>query len=146
MSHLLWQHIPVGVVDQAVAQTFQMLIETDAIPAQFDAPGASDDITVAVYCDEHQQSAVMIRCSRELGKVLTSRMLESPAESLGDEDVRDATGELVNVIAGSLRGLMDSPGAMSTPFPLTIEELDRMGSLDERFYLVEQYPLRVLRI
>ena len=106
------------VVDEVVIGALALLAEGETCVVSSKTPVRPDDITVAVFCDSDQQSAVILRCSYALAKNLTGRMLELEPHEIVPADMVDATGELVNVIAGNLRGLIRFPGAMTAPFLL----------------------------
>jgi chemotaxis protein CheX len=44
-----------------------------------------------------------IHCSETVGKKICGSMLRMPPETLSDEDVRDAMGEIANIIAGRFK-------------------------------------------
>lgn len=105
-----------AVVDDVVTSAMSMLVNEDSHAVIPSLPDDSDDLTVAVWCDSNQQSAIVLRCSYSLASKFSSRLLDLEQGNLVEADVLDATGELVNVIAGNLRGLIACPGSMTTPF------------------------------
>ena len=133
-------------VDEVVIGALAMLIEDDTCAVSFVSPSDAEDITVAVYCDDDQQSAVVLRCSQALARNLTGKMLELEPDEIVDADILDATGELVNVIAGNLRGLVSSPGTMTAPFALDHEAYRRFFSAAVNTYSVTDEALQVLRM
>ena len=135
MSSLSEEILSPAILDQAVEQTFSLLVGFEALPSTAPPCYAVDDLCVAVYCDQIQQSAVVVRCGRSLASAFAERMLEMLPEELQEDDLVDATGELVNVIAGTLRGLLPTIGAMSPPFQLPSGDLDYLD-LSERHYEV----------
>jgi chemotaxis protein CheX len=58
---------------------------------------------------------VCVACSRAAARRVTSVMFEIPDEDLGETDVRDAVGELVNVVGGNIKGLLPGPTVLSLP-------------------------------
>ena len=125
-----------AVLDQAVSQTFSLLVNCATLPTGTERSYGTEDLSLAVYCDQHQQSVVVVRCSRSLASVFAERMLEIPSDEVQENDRIDATGELVNVIAGTLRGLFPTIGTMSPPFQVPSGDLDHL-ELSERHYLVD---------
>ncbi len=141
-----WHNVTPETLDQVVKQTISLLIESDACPDGTSPRYRGDDFSVAVYCDTNQQSAVLMRCSRALAVSLTSKLLEVPAEEVQEADMLDATGEVVNVIAGSLRGLMLELSAMSTPFGLSLDELERFSGVESSQYRVGQETFHLMLV
>jgi chemotaxis protein CheX len=50
-----------------------------------------------------------------LARTLTALMLHEPLRPEDDSDLRDAVGELANIIAGNLKGLVPAPCHLSLP-------------------------------
>ena len=132
-----------AILDQAVAQTFDLLVGFEALPSGPPKCYAADDLSLAVYCDEDQQSVVIVRCSRSLASTFAERMLDIPAAEVQENDLVDATGELANVIAGTLRGLLPTVGAMSPPFQVPSGDLEHLP-LSERHYAIASEDFHLL--
>ncbi len=145
MATYLWHNIPSDMMDQMVIQTIRMLVDANAIPTLPPMSHAAEDLSVAVYCDDAQQSAVLFCCSRGLAVDFAATMLELDPSSLAETDLVDAIGEFANVIAGGLRGLMENPGYMSTPFVVTSKEMDLLDLSNEHSYLVKDNIFSVFR-
>lgn len=58
---------------------------------------------------------VAIGFSAEAARLSAAHMLGIPLEDLRDADVVDAVGELVNVVGGNLKGIVDGPTDLSLP-------------------------------
>ena len=71
-------------------------------------------VTSIVQIEGAWHGAVVLRCPMELAVTLTSVMFQSPAAPSFD-DVRDALGELTNMMAGNLKALLPEPSALSLP-------------------------------
>lgn len=135
-----------STVDEVVIGAMELLVEGETCSISSGTLANTDDITVAVYCDANQQSAVVLRCSYALALNLTGKMLEMGAEEIEPSDILDATGELVNVIAGNLRGLITSPGAMTAPFVVEQNIYAGMQAGAVNTYCVAGRGMQVLRI
>ncbi len=133
-------------VDEIVVGAFSMLVDDDNCSVSGEAPTSAMDISVAVYCDSNQQSAVVLRCSRLLATRLTGKMLELSPEEIVAEDIADATGELVNVIAGNLRGLVSSPDTMTAPFVVDSAIYAQLAKGAVNNYTVTGEVLQVIRM
>jgi chemotaxis protein CheX len=74
-----------------------------------------DDSTVTgiVNIDGAWRGAVLVRCPYALAALVTAAMLEGEAVTL--DDVRDALGELTNMVAGNVKALLPGPSTISLP-------------------------------
>jgi chemotaxis protein CheX len=70
-------------------------------------------VTGIVNIEGAWRGAVVVRCPYALAALVTAAMLESEAVSL--DDVRDALGELTNMVAGNLKALLPEPSTISLP-------------------------------
>lgn len=62
------------------------------------------------------QGVVTVELEESVAQALTAGMLAIPAgEEVGDSDLADAVGELVNMIGGNVKSLMPGPSALSLP-------------------------------
>lgn len=80
---------------------------------------------------------MLLDCSAEVAKAFAIRVTGLPAEALSGEDIKDAVGELVNMIGGNLKALLPADTHISTPqvFPASenmpwIDEASMISSLD----------------
>src|SRR4051794_2867879 len=78
--------------------------------------GASDDSTVTgiVHIDGAWHGAVVVRCPLALAALVTTSMFQCDDEPTVDE-IRDALGELTNMVAGNVKALLPAPSAISLP-------------------------------
>jgi chemotaxis protein CheX len=79
------------------------------------APLGSDGVvTACVHIVGEWRGAVMLQCGMPLARTLAAQMFQ--AESAPTlEDVRDALGELTNVIGGNVKALFPGPSRISLP-------------------------------
>ncbi len=66
--------------------------------------------------------AVHLICARSVVQAAAARMFSMPEGDLGDEDLRDALGELTNMVGGNLKTLL--PGSEFISLPTVIEGSD----------------------
>lgn len=66
--------------------------------------------------------AVHLMCCRPAVRAAAARMFSVPEGDLGDEDLRDALGELTNMVGGNIKTLL--PGSESISLPTVIEGSD----------------------
>jgi chemotaxis protein CheX len=74
-------------------------------------------ITSAVSFSKGWEGTMLIECDIPLAFMITKRMLgiEGP-NAIDDNDVKDAMGELANMIGGNLKALMPPETSLSTPW------------------------------
>jgi CheY-specific phosphatase CheX len=71
-------------------------------------------VTGFVSIDGAWNGAVMVRCPITLATTLTASMFQAASPPTFD-DVRDALGELTNMVAGNVKALLPSPCNLSLP-------------------------------
>jgi len=81
-----------------------------------DAPLPSSEIvTAAVYFAGPWKGAVLLQCDPREACDFTSRLMGLPMSSEFDDDVRDAMGEIVNILGGNLKPILPHGVALSMP-------------------------------
>jgi chemotaxis protein CheX len=58
---------------------------------------------------------VILDCDKEFSRLLASLIFNMPKEEVSDEEIWDALGELVNIIAGNLKAHLPQPCYISLP-------------------------------
>jgi CheY-specific phosphatase CheX len=61
------------------------------------------------------KGSVVLECSAPVAFVFTERLMGVPTPTEFDDDVKDAMGELVNMIGGNLKGLLSADTVLSPP-------------------------------
>jgi chemotaxis protein CheX len=79
-----------------------------------DDGGAASTVTSIVHIEGAWQGAVILRCSQALAATLTAEMLGGESAPTFD-DIRDALGELTNMVAGNLKAMLPAPSSISLP-------------------------------
>jgi hypothetical protein len=98
-------------------------------------PGAHLPATEEVRCRVDIGGAwtgsVELACSFAVARRIASVMFATTDAALEDADVRDAVGELVNVVGGSIKSILPTPTSLSVPKVQEVHEDDgewRFGS------------------
>jgi chemotaxis protein CheX len=76
--------------------------------------GTDPAMTGAVHIDGAWEGAVMLQCPQALASRLTSVLFQADGTPATD-DVRDAMGELTNMLAGNVKALLPEPSRISLP-------------------------------
>ena len=72
-------------------------------------------LTSCVQISGAWQGAVTIRCSMGLARATAAAMYEIDLERTSGEEIRDALGELANMVGGNVKALLTGPTELSLP-------------------------------
>lgn len=61
------------------------------------------------------EGAVLVFCAEELAGAFAAAMFGTPAQEVTDDEVRDALGELANMVAGNVKAQLPSQTQLSLP-------------------------------
>lgn len=86
-------------------------------PAELEQPHSA-----AISIGGPWTSTIIVSMGEELVRRYTSALLEIDADQLSSEDIRDALGELVNVVGGNIKGLLDDDGQSTLSLPVVSRE------------------------
>ena len=75
--------------------------------------------TAAVYFAGEWKGAVLIECTTSQAFDFTARLFSSAPPTSMNDDVRDALGELANMVAGNLKSVL--PGGVGISMPSVVE-------------------------
>jgi chemotaxis protein CheX len=97
---------------------FDLPLEATAEPR----PGNGPSVTSFVHIDGAWRGVVMIQCPIALAVTLTSSMFDGalpddgvPSPKVHEAEVRDALGEIANMVAGNVKALLPEPCSISLP-------------------------------
>jgi len=123
-------------LDRVVESVFETMLNTALQPAPESWRPAANTLTAAVYFAGAWKGAVLIECTRGQARHFASRLTAAePDGAIPDDDVRDALGELANMLAGSLKSVL--PHGVGLSMPSVVEGADYSlrvcgGNLSER--------------
>jgi len=69
---------------------------------------------------------VLLTCDGDTARKLAAKMFELPLDTVSDEEVRDALGEVANMCGGNVKGLAPSPSKLS--LPIVVPAIDARGA------------------
>jgi chemotaxis protein CheX len=99
-----------GITRMIWATLFDLSLE----PGDARELGRESSVTSCVHIDGEWHGALVLRCPMALAQTLTAQMFQ--AESTPNiDDVRDALGELANVLGGNVKALLPAPSRISLP-------------------------------
>jgi hypothetical protein len=103
------------VVRFIVEQVWESLLQAPAVPWSGDAPAHGLTVAAEVTLAGDWNGAVRLTCDAATAERLAGTMLGTDDESLPDDDVHDAVGEIVNVIGGNVKGSLDGSTSLGLP-------------------------------
>ena len=139
-----------------VSYVFTTMLGLDTEPVEIEWRESKRSITSAIYFAGPWKGAVMIECTREEAFAFTGILCGVRPTQL-DETVRDAFGELANMVGGNLKAIM--PRGVNLSMPMVVEGSDYLiwfsgGNIVSRMafrceigtfwlYLIETQPKEV---
>ncbi|MDA8263163.1 MAG: chemotaxis protein CheX [Actinomycetota bacterium] len=104
-------------------------------------------MTASISISGAWNGLVAIGFSAQAARWSAAHMLGIPLEDLRDADVVDAVGELVNVIGGNVKGIVDAPTDLSLPVVARgrslSEQSSRAGEVIELHFSWADEPVSV---
>jgi chemotaxis protein CheX len=102
-------------IQQIVSDIWSAMLGIPVEPA----PGVEIDggrsVSGVVHINGDWEGAIAVNCPEPLARDVTAAMLGLGEDELGDEDVRDAIGEVANMTAGNVKGLLEGECRLSLP-------------------------------
>ena len=100
---------------RVVGDVFRTMLQLEVEPVEAPWPPEDDLVNVTIHYAGAWKGALLLECTREQARLFTGRLLGiEPPEEFND-DVRDAVGELANMIAGNLKPVLPPGVALSMP-------------------------------
>ena len=111
-------------VARITADVFQTMLGVEVQPDRSPLPSARSAqlATSAVYFAGQWKGAVLVECTVGQALQFAARLFGSVVPEYINDDVRDAVGELANMIAGNLKSVL--PGGVSLSMPSVVEGQD----------------------
>jgi chemotaxis protein CheX len=94
---------------------FSSMLGLEVQPGDADLLPEGEMITGAVYYAGAWKGAVLLQCNRRQACEFTARLMGIPQPREFDDDVRDAVGEITNIIGGNLKPILPRGIALSMP-------------------------------
>ncbi|HVC25808.1 MAG TPA: chemotaxis protein CheX [Acidimicrobiales bacterium] len=76
---------------------------------------AIEDVRSRVDIDGAWTGCVEVSCSMAVARKIASVMFAAEPSEIAEADVRDAVGELVNVVGGNIKSILPAPTSLSVP-------------------------------
>lgn len=79
------------------------------------SPPEFEDVRGRVDIDGAWSGCVEVSCSTAVARKVASVMFAAEPDAIDAADVRDAVGELVNVVGGNIKSILPAPTNLSVP-------------------------------
>lgn len=84
-------------------------------PTESNACDEQEALSAVVRISGGWNSLVQVLAPMSTAKVIASTMFATGQEDLTEEEIRDAVGEIVNMVGGNLKGIMEGESSLSLP-------------------------------
>jgi chemotaxis protein CheX len=102
--------------------TTMLGIPVEHYPAEEPASLGALKMTGVVTVTGAWSGAITVTCSAEFAKTIACVMFGTDPNATAEADVRDAMGEMANMIGGNLKSLIPPPAALSLPSVIAGEQ------------------------
>lgn len=111
-------------VTRVVRDVFSSMLSMDVVPTNGDSPPpqAATKVSASVGITGDWNGALTLECDHPTACFLAGAMLESDPFPALDDDVRDVLGEIVNILGGNIKGILEGHSSLS--LPMVVEGTD----------------------
>jgi CheY-specific phosphatase CheX len=111
-------------IEEIAQMIWTTLFDLPLVAAAEAAPGGGASVTSFVHIDGAWRGVVMLQCPIALAVTLTSSMFDGALSArdgdgvspkVHEAEVRDALGEIANMVAGNVKALLPEPCTISLP-------------------------------
>ncbi|MEP3482630.1 MAG: chemotaxis protein CheX [Fuerstiella sp.] len=101
---------------ELASNVFELMLEIpvqSAVPC--DTPASPTDYLSQISMSGTTNLEVAVRAPEQTAIQIASTMFKESPDALTEEDVRDAVGEITNMVGGNLKGLGDGDSKLTLP-------------------------------
>jgi chemotaxis protein CheX len=106
------------VIEQIVENVFQTMMDLEVHPSDAPWPPRAEVITASISLAGSWKGAVLVECGLPEAFLFASRMIGIDPPTALNDDVRDALGELANMVGGNLKSIL--PGGVELSLPSVV--------------------------
>jgi len=103
------------LVSQVTQEIWSALLAADSDSPLLPGDTHSNEVVARIHISGEWNGTVCLHCSNLAARHATSAMFGLPDDELTAADVQDAVGELVNVVGGNIKGLVEGHSELSLP-------------------------------
>jgi chemotaxis protein CheX len=102
-------------IAQIVETVFHTMLDLDVQRSNVSSAAVPNSLTAAVHFAGDWKGAVLLQCGLPEALAFTNCLMPGYEHVGADEDVRDALGELANMVGGNLKSVLPPGVALSIP-------------------------------
>lgn len=127
---------------ELASNVFELMLEipVEGAPA-CDSPAQPTDYLSSIQMSGSTNLEVAVRAPEQTAKHIAATMFKESPDDLSEEDIRDAVGEITNMVGGNLKGLGDGDSKLTLPCVSRVSESSRESPLSQVTVLLEGQPL-----
>lgn len=107
---------------KVVEEVFRTMLGMEVTPCAATQDSAEESITAAIQFVGEWKGALLVQCGLKQALEFTGRLMPGSNPNAFDEDVRDALGELANMMGGNLKSTL--PPGVVLGIPTVVEGTD----------------------
>lgn len=137
-------------VSNIVANVWELIVGLDILPMPVSENQSNRNgqmITGLIYFSGSWQGTLSLACSLDLAKKVAANMFEMPVERVASSEIKDALGELINIVGGNVTTKLPPACKLSLPSiqpePVGLESLNKSTSATTVSFLCANQPLVV---
>jgi len=102
-------------IEQIAAMVMGSIAGVVLEPTDGEIPRERAALTGCVHIDGAWNGSALVECELPLARRMTAVLFGRPEDEVSVDDVRDALGEITNMIGGNVKALLPAPSRLSLP-------------------------------
>jgi chemotaxis protein CheX len=102
-------------LQQVVSDVCTGMLGLELEPSEHFGCDESDALSAVIRISGDWDSLVQVLTPRRTAVAIASNMFAMSEEELSEAEIRDAVGEIVNMVGGNLKGIVEGDSALSLP-------------------------------
>ncbi len=107
--------IDAQTLQQVVNDVCSGMLGLDMVPTDQACCDETDAVSAVIRISGGWDSLVQVLAPRTTAKIIASTMFATEEAALSEEEIRDAVGEIVNMVGGNLKGIVEGESSLSLP-------------------------------
>lgn len=102
-------------VHEITSEVWSSILGEEAKPATGESRLDGEQLTAAVRIEGAWSGVVSLHCPKQLGLHIAATMFELDQDSVSEDELRDAVGEIANLVGGKIKNILPGPTTLGTP-------------------------------
>ena len=107
--------IDAQTLQQVVSDVCSGMLGLELEPSEHSTCDETDALSAIVKISGGWDSLVQVLTPRKTAVAIASTMFAMNEDELSEAEIRDAVGEIVNMVGGNLKGIVDGESSLSLP-------------------------------